>query len=378
MKSMVAWGGGACLLATLASAATFGSLVERPSTGEDKPANHRQMASSADLLPASLSDSEFVDDQADLVPARPFHFTGSDSQKKRAAECLAAAAWYEAGDDPVGQRAVIQTVVNRVSHSAFPNSFCGVIFEGSHLATGCQFTFTCDGSLQHRQPSRSARERALALSRKAISGSVDPSIGNATHYHADYVTPWWSGRLERLTKVGSHIFYRWHGASGTLSHRVRLEPESDLAQLVQQSISKSGAAELAALEAPGVTPLSAAAANSIGNSDSKSKGPQDSTLVVKVGDLRVSGSWALSALKQCGAKATCQIVGYPTQAAVDQNSRRAPSARERPIFVFVRDSASGMDLALWDCEQVARPSQRQCLPARRDALEKLLRDRSGV
>jgi spore germination cell wall hydrolase CwlJ-like protein len=33
-----------------------------------------------------------------------------------------------------------------------------------------------------------------------------PSLSDALYYHADYVNPQW--RLERITKVGTHIFYR--------------------------------------------------------------------------------------------------------------------------------------------------------------------------
>ena len=65
----------------------------------------------------------------------------------RALECLTAAVYYEAGSEPVeGQRAVAQVVLNRVRHPAYPNSVCGVVFEGAERTTGCQFTFTCADS----------------------------------------------------------------------------------------------------------------------------------------------------------------------------------------------------------------------------------------
>jgi spore germination cell wall hydrolase CwlJ-like protein len=32
-------------------------------------------------------------------------------------------------------------------------------------------------------------------------------VSTATHYHADYVNPRWSGHMKRLIKIGRHIFY---------------------------------------------------------------------------------------------------------------------------------------------------------------------------
>ena len=81
--------------------------------------------------------------------AQPF-FAGKvdDATRARALDCLTSAIYYEAGQESTdGQRAVAQVVLNRVRHPAFPASVCGVVYEGSTRATGCQFTFTCDGSL---------------------------------------------------------------------------------------------------------------------------------------------------------------------------------------------------------------------------------------
>ncbi|WP_313443421.1 cell wall hydrolase [Novosphingobium sp.] len=73
--------------------------------------------------------------------------------RARASDCLAAASYYEAGSQAADQRAAAQVVLNRVRHAAFPATVCGVVFAGSERATGCQFTFTCDGSLARRAPS---------------------------------------------------------------------------------------------------------------------------------------------------------------------------------------------------------------------------------
>ncbi|HEX8448358.1 MAG TPA: cell wall hydrolase [Allosphingosinicella sp.] len=128
--------------------------------------------------------------------------------------CLTAAVYYEARSESFeGQRAVAQVVLNRVRHPAFPKSVCGVVYQGSNRRTGCQFSFTCDGSLRARRDQDSwARARRVAGA--ALAGSVYGPVGHATHYHASYVQPWWAASLTRAVTVGTHIFYRWRGDWG--------------------------------------------------------------------------------------------------------------------------------------------------------------------
>lgn len=130
----------------------------------------------------------------------------------RARECLTAAVYHEArSESEEGQRAVAQVVLNRVRARAFPNSVCGVVYQGSERATGCQFSFTCDGStLRPRDPEAWARAERIATA--ALAGEVMAGVGTATFYHADYVLPWWAGSLTRLGAVGRHVFYRWPSA----------------------------------------------------------------------------------------------------------------------------------------------------------------------
>jgi spore germination cell wall hydrolase CwlJ-like protein len=146
--------------------------------------------------------------------AKPFVFTGDKAARSQALECLASAVYYEAGSqDDNGERAVAQVVLNRVRHPAFPASVCGVVFEGSTRPTGCQFTFTCDGSM-YRQPDAEGWKRAYRIADAALSGYVYAPVGYATHYHANYVVPYWASTLAKNAIVGAHIFYRWAGGWG--------------------------------------------------------------------------------------------------------------------------------------------------------------------
>jgi len=135
--------------------------------------------------------------------------TQSPDDAARALDCLTQAVYYEAGnqsDD--GQRAVAQVVLNRVRDRAFPSSVCGVVYQGSTRSTGCQFTFTCDGSL-NRTPTATGWSRARAVAGAALSGAVYAPVGSATFYHANYVSPWWATSMDKVATVGAHIFYRW-------------------------------------------------------------------------------------------------------------------------------------------------------------------------
>lgn len=134
-----------------------------------------------------------------------------------ALKCLTQAVYYEAAFEPLtGRRAVAQVVLNRMRHPAYPKSVCGVVYQGSHRRTGCQFSFTCDGALL-RAPAAGAWREAEAVARAALAGYVEPSVGTATHYHADYVLPKWAFNLAKIDQIGRHIFYRFHGGMGRVT-----------------------------------------------------------------------------------------------------------------------------------------------------------------
>jgi hypothetical protein len=134
--------------------------------------------------------------------------------RTRALHCLTQAVYYEAArEGEKGQAAVAQVVLNRVRHPAYPKSICGVVYQGAARSTGCQFTFTCDGSLRWA-PEASYWKQAKAVAERALAGYVDKQVGSATHYHAQYVAPYWAPTLVKMTQVGQHIFYRWTGPWG--------------------------------------------------------------------------------------------------------------------------------------------------------------------
>ena len=173
------------------------------------PGELRAVGERAQLLNAALPFST-----APVQAAQPFAIAGSnDLDHRRALLCLTQAVYYEAGFEPAaGRRAVAQVVLNRMRHPAFPKSVCGVVYQVAR-APVCQFSFVCDGSL-NRAPAVGPWREARAVAEAALAGFVETSVGSATHYHANYVSPRWAPMLTKITQLGAHIFYRWPGAWG--------------------------------------------------------------------------------------------------------------------------------------------------------------------
>ena len=161
------------------------------------------------IVPAMIGD-------ATVTPAQPFRTAGaSATDRGRALDCLATAIYYEAASEPDdGQRAVAQVILNRVRHPAFPNTVCGVVYQGSERPSGCQFSYACDGAMA-RPPSRSGMARATRIAAEALGGSVFAPVGLATHYHTYAVTPAWNRTLVMTDAIGAHFFHRWKGYWGT-------------------------------------------------------------------------------------------------------------------------------------------------------------------
>jgi hypothetical protein len=140
--------------------------------------------------------------------ARPFSAPRDPASFDRALQCLTEAIYYEArSESDDGQRAVAQVVLNRVRHPSYPSSVCGVVYQGSYRTTGCQFTFTCDGSMNRGYVRAAAWERAQRIAAAALRGEVYRPVGLALNYHTTAISPYWAPSLNPQTVIGAHIFY---------------------------------------------------------------------------------------------------------------------------------------------------------------------------
>ena len=130
----------------------------------------------------------------------------------REQQCLASGVYFEArGESVKGQAAVAQVILNRVRNPAYPHTICGVVYQNEDWRNRCQFSFACD-SIKDRVNSeyhwRVARDVAMAVT----AGKIWlPQVGSATHYHAVYVRPKWAKTMEKVGRIGLHVFYRTYG-----------------------------------------------------------------------------------------------------------------------------------------------------------------------
>jgi spore germination cell wall hydrolase CwlJ-like protein len=127
-------------------------------------------------------------------------------------KCLANGIYFEARSESVrGQAAVAQVILNRVRNPAYPNSICGVVYQNDSWFNRCQFSFACDGR-KKRIDDPVAYKTAQDIAMAVTAGKIFiPEVGSSTHYYAQYVHPGWARTMQKMTKIGLHIFYRTYG-----------------------------------------------------------------------------------------------------------------------------------------------------------------------
>jgi len=173
-----------------ARASPFESLLQGP-----------EMAGGRFIPPMAKGDHEWL---KQALPAEVF------SAKEQT--CLANGIYFEArGESLRGQAAVAQVILNRVRNPTYPNTICGVVYQNDHMRNACQFSFACDGKKDViASPShyKTAQDVAMAVTAGKI---FLPEVGSSTHYYAQYVSPGWARAMNRMSKIGLHIFYRTRG-----------------------------------------------------------------------------------------------------------------------------------------------------------------------
>ena len=170
-----------------------------------------------------------------------FRYQGESQAEfeERERRCLATAIYFEARGEPLqGQVAVAQVILNRVRSPLFPETICGVVYQGQNQK-GCQFSFACDGKTDI--PRNDAQwAQAQDISRQITAGELWlPEVGYSTFYHANYVSPRWAGSMSKIDKIGRHIFYKKRNeqpyiveaSSSSPGSAAQPEPESSMFSL---------------------------------------------------------------------------------------------------------------------------------------------------
>ncbi|RYD68181.1 MAG: cell wall hydrolase [Sphingomonadales bacterium] len=309
--------------------------------------------------------------------ASPFRPTMIVADSARATDCLAAAAWYEAGNDPVGAQSVVQVVLNRVRHPAFPNTVCGVVFQGSERSTGCQFSFTCDGALA-RTPSPAAWAAARYAAIAGLNGLVFKSVGWSTHYHTDWVVPYWSTSVDKTAIVKTHIFFRWRGTPGdprAFSSIYRggepLIPKmaglSEAHRAPGEAPPLENATEaMPAVETPEAAPAAPVSEAALRGNALSSRNAATNSFAIVVPEDAFAGAPAMTALDLCrvSASAPCAVYGARQGSPPIVIGATGKPSSGRVAFYYFRDKSRGREFVLWDCTVWKRPDPKQCLTDR--------------
>lgn len=304
--------------------------------------------------------------------ARPFNIFGAEDSRERAVDCLAAAVYYEAGDDAVGEKAVAQVIINRARHPAFPKTICGVVFQGFERSTGCQFTFTCDGAMLRYTPTAAAWERARYVARSALTGSVYKPVGHATHYHTDWVVPYWSASLEKITEVHTHLFFRWSGWWGTppafnrtyagvepnIGLMARLSPANFKSDPTLDALLPGAAGGDGAFIDPASIPTSAIPAPM-----AVEGGGESNNFMLTLPAGMNPDAFAALAIRTCGERPYCKFMAWADPKQTPAKLPLGSSQVATMSFSYLRDEAQGFAKALWNCQQFRRPSPVQCMRA---------------
>jgi len=192
------------------AAATFillalvgGSSEALGQSGQAIPAVQRLVAvqPAATLFRAVAPAQPVVAAKATLDQLVTQYSAGADLDEQQ--NCLATAVYFESNGEPLeGQLAVARVVINRAASGQYPTSWCGVVKQKA------QFSFVRSGRFPHIDAGCAAWRKAEAIARIAIDNASASLPTDVLWYHADYVAPKWRNNLQRVEKIGAHIFYR--------------------------------------------------------------------------------------------------------------------------------------------------------------------------
>ena len=289
--------------------------------------------------------------------ARPFKFVGTTEDLARATDCLAAGVLYEAGDDAAGEKAVAQVMLNRLRHPAFAKTVCGVVFAGAERSTGCQFSFTCDGSLDRWHPTADQWTRATRIATDALAGAVYRPVGYSTHYHTSWVVPYWQSSLDKVVAVHDHLFFRWTGWWGTPgAFRRQVETgEPVIAKLA--AISPAHGMAWAVLDSDAAQTQ---AALLLGKPIAPLASDPDAFLTA-LDPVQPPESYQALALAGCGERIRCRVMGWTDSKAVATTLPLTTQQVAALSFSYTRDRTAGADKVLWNCQQFPRTATAQCM-----------------
>ena len=152
--------------------------------------------------------------------------------------CLVENIYFESkGESMRGKIAVGVVTLNRLKDPRYPKTICEVVKQGpvreswktrqdptltadqrsyNPVRHRCQFSWWCDGYKERIKYDENWIDSVRAA-KSALTGKYDDLVGEATHYHAVYVTPEWANRLRFIVQIDNHKFYEYPKTSKVAS-----------------------------------------------------------------------------------------------------------------------------------------------------------------
>lgn len=131
-------------------------------------------------------------------------------------KCLADNMYFEGRNQTTrGKIGIGLATINRVKSKHFKDSVCEVVwFKAVSKRTGkmtAHFSWTLDGKSDKIKNHKAYVEIYQIAEAMLAEGSLDNFYDfteGATHYHADYITPYWATKMTMIAQIGDHIYYR--------------------------------------------------------------------------------------------------------------------------------------------------------------------------
>ena len=118
---------------------------------------------------------------------------------------LALNMYHEArGEGADGMQMVGEVTLNRVEHPSYPDNICDVVYQRS------QFSWVRARN-NHTPREEELWNEALEIAEGLLNGDIDKFDNGATHFlnpNKLRILPRWANRLDRVGRLGNHIFYR--------------------------------------------------------------------------------------------------------------------------------------------------------------------------
>ena len=175
----------------------FGLYIQHDGTNYRRP--HRELLGNFNIITPSIAEAKTnIFD----VEKNPILYNRKDIA------CLAKNIYFEAATEPMlGKMAVAQVTINRVKNGYWGDTVCDVVNAKDQFSWTSKDDHTIDKDSVAYKDSVSAAKKALSERRRLRV------LRHALFYHADYVSPNWADRTQKIGKIGTHVFY--NGAKGS-------------------------------------------------------------------------------------------------------------------------------------------------------------------